>query len=212
MELQYYGANCLALTYKQVRIVIDDNLKSLGLKSITKPTDICLYTSSDLAEDKSNSTARIVIDSPGEYEVGRVSVYGIEAQAHMDEPKQHTASIYKMIVGDLNIIVTGHIYPELTDNQLEAIGMVDVLIIPVGGHGYTVDSIGALKLIKLIEPKIVIPTHYADSTIQYPVPQDSLEDVLKNISMEPSETISKLKLKSADLTEGRKLIVLEKTN
>ncbi len=48
--------------------------------------------------------------------------------------------------------------------------MVDLLIVPVGGNGYTVDPVGAMKLIKAIEPKLVVPSHYADKALKYPVP------------------------------------------
>jgi hypothetical protein len=45
MELQFYGANCLGVTYKGTRIVIDDNLAELGAKSgDQEPTDVALFT------------------------------------------------------------------------------------------------------------------------------------------------------------------------
>ncbi len=105
----------------------------------------------------------------------------------------------------------GHVYPELNDAQLEALGKVDILIVPVGGFGYTLDGVGALTLIKEIEPKIIIPTHYADKNVNYEVPQATLEEALKNMAMEPKETIPRLKLKPGEvLGESNQLIVLEK--
>jgi L-ascorbate metabolism protein UlaG (beta-lactamase superfamily) len=87
--------------------------------------------------------------------------------------------------------------------------MIDVLITPVGGNGYTLDPVGALSIIKKIEPKIVIPTHYADKALQYPVPQQSLEDALKALAMEPKQAASKLRVKPADLSDTTQLIVLD---
>ena len=89
--------------------------------------------------------------------------------------------------------------------------MVDVLVVPVGGNGYTVDPVGALKLIKAIEPKLVVPTHYADKALKYPVPQQDLAAALKELAMETKETVAKLKLKPAELTDVTQLIVLEKS-
>ena len=210
MEIQFYGANCIAINYKQARVVVDDNLSSLGSKAITKSTDISLFTSYEIESKNNGVQGRIVIDGPGEYEVGKIFIYGIEARSHLDESDGHLATIYKLIIGNLNVIILGHVYPELNDKQLENLGMVDVLILPVGGHGYTLDAQGANKLIKAIEPKIIVPTHYADKSLNFEVPQDNLEDVLKNLGMTPAETISKLKLKSSDIIDVRKLIVLEK--
>jgi L-ascorbate metabolism protein UlaG (beta-lactamase superfamily) len=208
MEIQFYGANCLMLSTKQARVVIDDNLAELGAKSIMKAGDIAIFTTSHADPVPA---AKIVIDQPGEYEVSGVSVYGIAARAHMDEEGQQTATMYKLVVDDLRILVAGHVYPELSDNQLEAIGMVDVMFVPVGGNGYTLDSIGALKLVKKVEPKMVIPTHYDIKGLNYPVPQQDLEQALKGLAMDPKETVARLKLKPSDLSDVMQVVILEKS-
>ena len=153
---------------------------------------------------------KIAIDEPGEYEVSDVSVQGIPARAHMDEDGTYSATIYRVIADDLRIAVIGHVHPELSSGQLEALNTIDVLIIPVGGNGYTLDSIGALKIIKEVEPKLVIVTHYDDKALNYPVPQQSLEDVLKGLTMEPRETVAKLKVKTSDFGETAELVILER--
>jgi L-ascorbate metabolism protein UlaG (beta-lactamase superfamily) len=208
MDIQFHGANCVSFGSKQARVVVDDNLAELGAKSVTKPGDIVLAT----GEAKVVTTgAKIVIDQPGEYEVAGVSVYGIAARAHMDEDGKKTATMYKLLIDDLRVLVVGHVYPNLTDSQLERIGMVDVMILPVGGNGYTLDGVGALKLVKEVEPKLVIPTHFEDQTLNYPMPQQPLEQALKALSMEAKETVTKLKLKPADLAETTQLIVLDRS-
>lgn len=117
--------------------------------------------------------------------------------------------MYKFIVDDTSILIVGHIYPELSDTQLEAIGSIDVMLVPVGGNGYTLDGVGAFKLVKTIEPKMVIPTHYEDERLAYPVPQQPLEQALKAFGMEPSERTSKLRLKGGVLDGTLQLVVLE---
>jgi len=206
MELQYYGANCVRITTKKAAITIDDNLVSVGLKAVAKPSDIVVSTHKlDTLPE-----AKLVIDSAGEYEASGVSVQGVAARSHMDEADKLTATMYKLDVEDVRIAVVGHVYPDLTNDELEELGTIDVLIIPVGGGGYTLDPVGALKIIKSIEPKIVIPTHYADKLIKYEVPQQPLESALKELAMVPSETVAKLKLRPADLPETIQLIVLER--
>lgn len=207
MDLQYYGANCVRITYRKAAVIIDDNLAELGLKSVTKSGDIALHT---MAYSQEKAEVKLLIDQPGEYEVSDVSIQGIAARAHIDNEDIQTATIYKIIAEDIRIVALGHIMPDLNDTQLEVLGTVDVLIIPVGGHGYTLDAIGALKLIKKIEPKMVIPTHYADPAIKYPVPQAELIDALKELAMEAKEPVAKLKLKAGELGEITQLVVLER--
>lgn len=208
MDLQFYGANCFSVTHKGARIIVDDNLAALGAKSVAKPDDVALFT----GQHEGGTAARLAFDSPGEYEVSDISVIGISARAHIDEQgAPQNTTMFKLVAGDLSILVTGHIYPELSEDQLEEAGMVDLLIVPVGGNGYTVDPVGAMKLIKAIEPKLVVPSHYADKALKYPVPQQSLADALKELTFETKETVSKLKLKKSDLGETTQLVILEKS-
>lgn len=205
MDIQFYGANCVSVSYKGARIVIDDSLVDLGAKSVTKADDVALFSG-----PHGTVNARLTFDGPGEYEVGDISVVGIAARAHLDEGGKN-ATMFKLTAGDQSLLVTGHIYPDLSEAQLEAIGIIDLLIVPVGGSGYTVDPIGALKLIKQIEPKQVIPTHYADKALNYPVPQQELSIALKEMAMEPKETATKLKLKPTEASDTTQLIILEKS-
>lgn len=207
MDIQFHGANCITLATKQARVVIDDNLADLGAKSTSKAGDIALFT---MAHGDPAQAAKIVIDQPGEYEVSGVSIYGIAARSHMDEEGHATATMYKIIADDMRFLIVGHVYPELTDAQLEAIGMIDVMFVPVGGNGYTLDGVGALKIIKKVEPKLVIPTHYDLPGLGYPVVQQPLEQALKAIAMEPKETVPKLKVKAGEFGDTTQLIVLER--
>lgn len=206
MEFQYYGGNCIKISVKNAVLVVDDTLKQLGAKSITKPENVALFTLPPAQKPE----ARLIIADPGEYEVSNVSIFGIAARSHMDEPGKKSATIYKLMFEDTRVCILGHIYPDLTEDQLEEIGIVDILITPVGGNGYTLDAVGALQMIKKIEPKIVIPTHYDDSSLTYEVPQQPLSEALKNLAMEPKDTLSKFKPRPADYTDATQLIILEK--
>ena len=206
MELSFFGANCVRVSTKKAQIVVDDNLDKLGLKFITKPTDISLHTRADIPVLEAHFTA----DMPGEYEVSGVVIHGIAARAHMDDEAKKSAVIYTVTADDMRIAILGHIYPDLSEDQLEAIGHVDIAIVPVGNNGYTLDGVGALQVIKKIEPKVVIPTHYADKAIKYEVAQAELTEALKNLRMKPSETLDKYKPNRAEWTDTAKLIVLSR--
>jgi L-ascorbate metabolism protein UlaG (beta-lactamase superfamily) len=207
MELQYYGANCVRITTKQASVVIDDNLSELGLKSQTKSGDIAVFTG---AHGEPATDTKIIIDQPGEFEVSGMSVVGLSARAHMDEEGSKTATVFKLVAEDIKVLITGHIYPDLTEQQLETIGLIDVMIIPVGGNGYTLDGIGALKIIKKVEPKLIIPVHFADKGVSYSVPQQELKEIIHALGMEAKLTTTKLKLKSSELIDSSQLIILER--
>lgn len=205
MEIQYYGANCVRLSDKRVAIVSDDNLQSLGSKTVTSAEDVCLNT----FDNKLNIKGRFTISGPGEYEISEVSLLGIPAKAHIDNDGLKS-TMYSLQMQGVAIGIIGHIYPDLSDDQLEMLGVIDVLIIPVGGNGYTLDATSAVQIIKKIEPKIVIPTHYADSQINYEVPQAELDVFLKEIGVSDPERLDILKIKDTDLGDKARVIVLNR--
>ncbi len=207
MDIQFYGANCVVISTKQVRLVFDDNLAALGAKSVAKEGDISLFTT---AHPEPVAGSRMLIDMPGEYEISGVNIHGMQSRAHMDADTERTAVMYKVTAGEMSILVTGHVFPKFSDAKLEDIGMVDVMVVPVGGNGYTLDPTGALQVIKQVEPKMIIPTHYDDKALNYEVPQQTLEEALKVIGMERKEGTTKLQLKPSELTDTTQLVILEK--
>ena len=207
MELQFFGANCIRISTKKASIVIDDNIADLGLKSVSRPGDIGLFTST---HGEPMKELKLFIDQPGEYEVSDISIQGIPARSHIDQAGQKSVTMYKIVADDIRIGVLGHIYPELNNTQLEVFGTIDVLFVPVGGNGFTLDPVGALHVIKEIEPKIVIPTNYGEKGINYPVPQQPLEEITKGLAMEVKETVAKLKLKPGEMGDVTQLIILER--
>jgi hypothetical protein len=117
MDLQYNGGNCVALSSKGVRLVVDDNLVELGGKPVTKPDDIVLFTG---PHGVPGEQPKLLIDGPGEYEVSGLSIVGVPARAHIDPEGSHATTMYKIVADDTSYLVTGHIYPGLSDDQLEA--------------------------------------------------------------------------------------------
>lgn len=95
------------------------------------------------------------IEGPGEYEIGDASIKGIRANRHIDtELDEPIDTMYRIDIGDVRIAVLGNIAPKLSDEQLEEIGVIDILILPVGGGGYTLDATSAATITRQIEPML----------------------------------------------------------
>ncbi len=194
-EIEYKGANTVIITTKKSKLIIDPKLSVVGLKDLSTKEAVEVATESRFATN--NEDALIVIESPGEYGVAGFHIHGIAAQRHLDGPDEPKIStMYRIEVDDARIGVIGNIYEKLSDEQLEELGVLDVLILPVGGNGYTLDATGAAGLVHAIDPKVVIPVHYADSSLKYEVPQGELKLFISELGV-PVETVSKFKYKPA---------------
>lgn len=194
-DIEYKGGNCIVVSSKKINIVVDPKLSVVGLKDANVKDAIELATESRFAIN--SDTAKLVIESPGEFGIGDFDIHGVAAQRHLDTEKDAKVStMYRIEIGDLRLAVVGNIDEKLDDEQLEEIGVVDILVVPVGGGGYTLDATGAAKVTRQIDPKIVIPVHYADSTLKYEVPQLGVDTFINELSA-PVEETSKLKVKGA---------------
>lgn len=195
-DIEYKGANGLIITTKKAQVVIDPKLSVAGLKDLTVKNAIEIATESRfLVKDEE---VKLEIEGPGEYEVADVSIKGVSATRHLDTSADEPLStIYRIEIGEARIAVLGNIAPKLNEEQLEDIGIVDILVIPVGGNGYTLDATSAATIVRQIDPRVVIPVHYGDTAIHYEVPQDALEIFTKELAAPVENVGAKYKIKSS---------------
>lgn len=171
LDIEYKGGNCVKITTKKSSLVIDPKIDKLGLKN--QDASGCIQLVTEEENTLVNAGSSLLINCPGEYEVGDFIVKGMAVKRSISsENDSKDGILYRVEVCGVRIAVLGNIDKNLDEEMFEKIGVVDVVIIPVGGGGYTLDPSDAANLCRKIEPSIVIPVHYADAGIQYPVHQE----------------------------------------
>lgn len=194
-DIEYKGGNTVILTTKKATLVFDPKRSVNGLKDIAIAESVELATEDRLMNK--NDEAKLQINCSGEFGVGDCDIKGVAVRRNIDgEDAPLGGVMYRVSIGDNNVAVLGNIYEKLSDEQLEELGLIDILIIPVGGGGLTLDAHSASKLVKKIDPKVIIPIHYADSKIKYEVNQENLEQFEKELGSAKDVT-SRYKVKSA---------------
>jgi len=207
MEIEYKGANCIVIKTKQATIVVDPKLDGLGLKNQDAKTTAQLLTQSDFGVKSEDA---LVLEGPGEYEVSNISIVGVAAQRHIDLPDDRKqATMYRVDTGDVTIAVVGHVACPLSEEQLEQLGVVDIAVVPVGGGGYTLDAHEAVQIVRQLDPKLVIPTHYEDEAVKYEVPQADVQEFIKELGAAVEE-MPKLKIKGEMATEALSVTLLQR--
>lgn len=195
MDIEYRGANNIVIDRKKDVFVIDPKLSGVGLKDYKGKSVAFIATKHDFMSDPTDEET-VLIDGPGEYEVKNCTIKGVAAKPHSSlKEGDKSATMYRLDIDDTTVAVIGHVDANLSEDQLEALGVVDILIIPVGGYGYTLEPKEAANLVKKIEPKTVIPTHYADDNIKYEVQQANLDEFVKELGSVVEEH-PKLKVKA----------------
>lgn len=213
------GHSSFRIKSKDMTLVTDPfDPQVVGLKYPNQKADI--VTVSHQHEDH-NYTAAItgpvsrekgvfVVDQPGEYEIGGIEIRAIQS-FHDEKAGSERGSnlIMVMRVDDVFVVHLGDLGHSLTDKKLEDIGVVDVLLVPVGGT-FTADPKMAGNVISQLEPSIVIPMHYkvAGLNEQFSTLVE-VDDFLKEVGGDEAPREKKLKVNKSDLPENMQVIVLE---
>lgn len=208
MEIEYKGGNAVVISTKKLDVLIDPRLSQLGLKDITSKHGCIVATQAELVPTSTGDS--VVIDGPGEYEVDNISINGVAAERMIDHDGSKQSTVYRIATADVTIAVVGHASAPLSEDQLETLGVVDIALVPVGGNGYTLNAHQAVEVVRQLDPKAVIPTHYADKAAKYEVQQDEAEVFIKELGAQVEE-LSKLKIKNGQLPESLTVYKLDRT-
>ncbi|HET9903645.1 MAG TPA: MBL fold metallo-hydrolase [Xanthobacteraceae bacterium] len=73
--------------------------------------------------------------------------------------ERHGNSIFIYEIANLCIAHLGHLHHTLTQQQLNEIGRIDIVMVPVDGT-YTLDLDGMIEVIEALKAQVVIPMHY----------------------------------------------------
>lgn len=216
MKIAWYGHSCFKLMVKskngdKITIFTDPFTKDYGLTPPRAGADIVLvsHDHNDHNNAKAISGEPFCINGPGEYDVKGIFIKGIYSFHDTSQGAERGANaIYVIEAEDMKICHLGDLgEKELSSNQLDKIGDVDILMIPVGGI-YTINGNEAVKIINQIEPKIVIPMHYKVPKLSLKL--NSLNKFLEEIG-EKGETVEELSIQKKDLIEEKMRIVVMKT-
>jgi len=223
MKIIWRGQSCFQLICatkkgdKPVSVVIDPFSEDIGFKLPKMEADILLVTHDHFDHNNvkgvsgASGKPSFLIDAPGEYDVGDVFIQGIPSWHDNANGKEKGKNIiYTLKVEDLKICHLGDVgQKDLSDKEIEDIGEVDILMIPVGG-GATIEAKDAAKIISLIEPKIAIPMHYDIPKIKAKL--DGLDNFLRVMGRKDIQGQDKLAIKAKDLPEeGFQIVVLNQS-
>jgi L-ascorbate metabolism protein UlaG (beta-lactamase superfamily) len=215
----WHGLSCFSIEARNgdacANLVTDPFGPESGLKLprnisgdvVTVSHDHSLYNNTE-AVKPAGEKKLFVINTPGEYEVGGLFVYGIAAPYDEKAGKERgLTSLYRFEVGDLSVAHLGDLGAGITDVQREELEDVDVLLIPVGGDS-VLSAKQAVEIVTQLEPRVVIPMHYAVPGLK--TKSDPVEKFLKEMAVAKPERVAKFKAVKKDLpTEETKVVILE---
>ena len=205
MQIQYFGLSSFKISTKEATVITDPFHKDSGLAAPRGAADILILADKN---DKKYSAisgisgAPFLMDTPGEYDLKGVAVAGIPLKQ-----EEKNVSVFLIESEDIRVLNLTHIKDwNMKEEEIEALGEIDILILPVGGNT-VLSASQASKVVNEIEPKIVIPSHYKMKDLIFDL--DAVEKFIKEMGGKKEE-MEKLTIKKKELQEeGTRVIVLE---
>jgi L-ascorbate metabolism protein UlaG (beta-lactamase superfamily) len=203
-DITYLGHSCFRLRGRDGIVICDPFDRSVGI-DIGKPTAHIVTVSHDHPDHNNVAAVRpmrestFLINGPGEYEVSGVLITGVRTAHDAQGGKERGFNTaYVIHLDDVAFCHLGDLGHELTQSQIEALGSVDVLFVPVGG-GETIDADTAATVISQIEPRIVIPMHFAAPQLALDMPLDPLDKFTHALGLKEVKQVDKLTVTATSL-------------
>ncbi len=199
MDISWLGHSCFRIRSSNAIVITDPYSPSLGY-SLGKPTARIVTVSHQHSGHSYvqgiGGEPRLVI-RPGEYEISGVLIIGIATFHDADRGRERGENtVYLMEVDEISVCHLGDLGHVLTTEQVEEIGNVDVLLLPVGGVS-TINAPMAAEVVRQLEPKVVVPMHYKTSALSWelePVGKFLKEMGVKEINSQPKLSLTKSSL------------------
>ena len=212
MEITWYGHSCFRLTERSMATVVTDpyDHTSIGYDALKLKADIVTVSHDASGHNNTNAVKGTshVITGPGEFEIGGVFITGVQTDGHGKKANngQTRNSLYVFDYDGITVAHLGDLKQVPTQTEVEALGSVNVALVPVGGGG-GLNAAKAAEVISLLEPNIVIPMHYATPDVK--VSLDSLDKFLKEMGLGSAEKQPSLKVSKSGLPDETHVVVLD---
>jgi len=208
MEISWLGHSCFRIRGSHATIITDPYPPSLGY-SLGKPTARIVTVSH---QHPGHSYVQGVggepkpVSGPGEYEISGVLIIGIATFHDRERGRRRGKNtVYLIEVDNLAVCHLGDLGHVLTSEQVEELGDVDVLLLPVGGVS-TINAPMAAEVVRQLEPKVVVPMHYKTEALNWEL--EPVERFLKEIGMERVVSQPKLSFARSSLPASTQVFLL----
>ena len=209
MDIDWFGLSCFRLRTRDATVVADPYEKSVGLKLPRPRADIVTVSHNHKGHDNSDGVAGDpkLVNGPGEYEISNVFITGVQTFHDKRNGKDRGKNtVYAINIEGLNVCHLGDIGHVPTQEQADAIGEVDILLLPVGG-GNALNASDAAEVVSLFDPMVVIPMHYRVPDLAFKL--DPLDKFIKEIGMKAPAPVESYSIKKDGLPKEMQIVILD---
>ena len=209
MEIVWLGHSSVRLKGNTVTVITDPYANSVGL-SLDKPQADIVTISNDHPHHSHSSAitgSPRILSGPGEYEISNFRISGMATRLQSDDGVQRTNTVFTFRAEGLTLCHLGDLTENLSPKQIDELSQADVCFVPAGGV-CTLDAARIMRIVRLIDPRILIPIHYNTEGVK--VELDPLDKLLSELGVADITPQTKLNVTSTNLPAELRVVVLQK--
>lgn len=211
MEINWHGLSCFRLTERGLATVVTDpyDHKEVGFEPLKLRGEIVTVSHDAPGHNFVTSVKGLsrVITGPGEFEIGGVFITGVQTnKKSKSSTKELRNTLYVFDYDGVTVAHLGDVQRVPSQTEIENLGGVNVVLVPVGGGG-GLNAAKAAEIVSLLEPGFVIPMHYEvpESNLQL----DPINRFIKEMGVGTVEPIPSLKVTRSTVPSEARVVVLE---
>lgn len=211
MDITWLGHAAIRLRAHQTFVVMDPCDRAAGFDMGRPAADIVTVSNPDPHHSHVRGVRGdpLQIAGPGEYEIKGVHITGVSTflatPAEGERPQRNTAYIVE--ADGVQLAHLGGLGAPLLPEQVGQLANVDILVLAIGG-GPVVEAEAAARIVRALEPKVVIPVHYpvtgAGSGEDGP-----LRKFVTSVGVEAEAPVQRATIQRRGLGETLRLVLLE---
>jgi len=209
MEINWLGHSCFRIKGSHATVITDPYSPEIGY-SLGKPTaDIVTVSHQHPGHSYIQGIGGDpkLVAGPGEYEISGVLIIGITTYHDKERgEKKGKNTVYLIQIDEVAVCHLGDLGHVLTNEQVEEMENVDVLLLPTGGIS-TIDAPLAAEVVRQLEPKVVVPMHYKTEALKREL--EPVERFLKEMGVKEIESRPKLSFSKANLPISTQVFLLD---
>ena len=207
MEIRWLGQSCFVVTSGPHDVYFEPFPGLAHPKAKEDGSTVVTFSHAGVLRQHRDEwgTNAHLLEGPGEYEIAALAFRGVPTPMTARDGARVVNTVYVLEAEGISVCHLGTLSGTLSSPALQAIGNVDVLMVPAGGPGVLpVDA--AATVVRSVEPDIVVPMHYVAAggdDGMGPIPK-----LLKELGVGTPDPLPRLTVTRSNLPEEMKVVLL----
>lgn len=211
MEITWLGHSCFRVKSKEGTLITDPYYEDIPYPWVTPTANLVTVSHPHSGHGNSGGVAGNpkVVTRPGEFEVSGIYAIGLGNFHDQDDGNTRGRNTsYLVQMEEMKLCHLGDLGHLPSAGQVQELSGLDVLMIPVGGVS-TIDGKVAAEIVRLVNPKVVIPMHYGTDVVTWLEP---LEKFTAQMGLREVTPLPKLVVTRSTISPETRVVVFDRSS